>query len=70
MVVYANASHANSEDESSKLGYLICLSDKTKRVCVMDCRSCKSWRVAKSSMAAETLAVSTALMQRLRCVTN
>jgi hypothetical protein len=31
-----------------------------KRVCILDYRWCKSWRVARSSIAVETLAVSTA----------
>jgi hypothetical protein len=70
MVVYADDSHSSREDGTSQLGYLICLSDKTKRVCVVNYRSCKSWRVARSSMAAKTLAVSTSLMRHLLCVTN
>jgi hypothetical protein len=60
MVVYADSSFANRRDKSSQLGYVVCLRDKTGTVCILGYRSCKSWRVVRSAMAAETLAFTAA----------
>jgi hypothetical protein len=60
MVVYADASFANRRDKSSQLGYVVCLRDKTGTMCILGYRSCKSWRVVRSAMAAETLAFTAA----------
>jgi hypothetical protein len=60
MVVYADSSFANRRDKSSQLGYVVCRRDKTGTVCILGYRSCKSWRVVRSAMAAETLAFTAA----------
>jgi hypothetical protein len=59
MVMYAESSFANRRDKSSQLGYVVCLRDKTGTMCIRY-RSCKSWRVVRSAMAAETLAFTAA----------
>lgn len=56
LVCYVDASFANRHDKSSQIGYLICLTDKSRRAAVLSFKSCRSWRVAQSAMTAEALA--------------
>jgi Reverse transcriptase (RNA-dependent DNA polymerase) len=60
MVVFVDSSFANRRDKSSQLGYVVCLRDKTGTMCILGYRSCKSWLVVRSAMAAETLAFTAA----------
>jgi Reverse transcriptase (RNA-dependent DNA polymerase) len=56
LLAYSDASLHNNSDLSSQLGYVILLSDGTGLCCILSFRSFKSRRVARSSMAAETMA--------------
>lgn len=56
VVVYTDSSHDNLEDQKSQLGFIICLMDSSKKCSIIHFASRKSRRVARSSMAAETLA--------------
>ena len=56
MVVYKDSSHDNVKDHQSQLGFLICLMESTKKCAVIHFISHKPRRVARSSIAAETLA--------------
>ena len=60
LVVYSDASFANRKDKTSQLGYVVCLADASGKMSIVSYRSCKSPRVARSAMAAETLAFTTA----------
>jgi hypothetical protein len=56
LLFYADASFSTREDKSSQGGYACLLADKLKRCCFLDYPSGKLKRIARSSMAAETLA--------------
>jgi Reverse transcriptase (RNA-dependent DNA polymerase) len=56
ILAYSDASLHNNEDLSSQLGYVILLADASNQCCVLSFRSFKSKRIARSSMAAETMA--------------
>jgi hypothetical protein len=56
LLAYSDASLHNNADLSSQLGYVILLSDATGLCCILSFRSFNSRRVARSSMAAETMA--------------
>jgi transposase InsO family protein len=56
LLAYTDASLHNNGDFTSHLGYVILLADATGNCCVISFRSYKSKRVARSSMAAETMA--------------
>jgi transposase InsO family protein len=56
LLAYSDASLHNNSDTSSQLGYVILLADATGLCCVLSFRSFKSKRIARSSMAAETMA--------------
>jgi hypothetical protein len=56
ILAYSDASLHNNGDSSSRLGYVILLADSTGTYCVISFRSFKSKRIARSSMAAETMA--------------
>lgn len=56
LVVYIDSSYANTVDHKSQLGFIVCLADKSQRCSILHFSSHKSHRVARSSMAAETLA--------------
>jgi hypothetical protein len=53
---YSDASLYNNKDLSSQLGYIILLADASTKCCVFSFRSFKSKRIARSRMAAETMA--------------
>jgi hypothetical protein len=59
MVFYSDASLKNLVDYRSQLGYVILLSDASNRCYLRHHSSCKSKRVTRTSMAAETLAFPT-----------
>lgn len=61
LVAYTDSSFANRTDISSQIGYLICLADASNKMRVLGSRSCKTSRVARSAMVAETLAFTAAL---------
>lgn len=56
ILAYSDASLHNNGDSTSQLGYIILLADSTGNCCVISFRSFKSKRIARSSMAAETMA--------------
>jgi hypothetical protein len=56
ILAYSDASLHNNGDSTSQLGYVILLADSTGYCCVLSFRSFKSKRIARSSMAAETMA--------------
>jgi hypothetical protein len=58
MVVYTDGSMANNGDLSPQVGYITVLSDASGRCCVLAFSSHKSGRIVRSSLAAETLAMS------------
>lgn len=60
LVIYADAGFQNREDQSSQLGYLVTLADRSGNACVLAYRSQKSQRVCRSAMASETLAFAAA----------
>lgn len=60
LVVYADGSFANRKDKGSQLGYVICLTDASGAMCIIQFKSHKAYRVVKSAMAAETLAFAAA----------
>lgn len=64
LVFYSDASFANHDDKTSQLGYVICLADVTGKMTILASQSCKSLRVARSAMAAETLAFTAAFDAR------
>jgi hypothetical protein len=71
MVVYADASHANREDGTSQLGYLICLSDKTKKGYAFWITAHANHGVLKGARwRLRRWPYRPLVMQRLRCVTN
>jgi hypothetical protein len=56
IVVYTDASFANNVDLSSQLGYVVTLTDASRKAAVLHYQGSKSHRVTRSSMASETLA--------------
>lgn len=56
LVAYSDASFDKRSEKSSQIGFIICLADRTDAMCVLSFRSNTYWSVAKSPMAAETLA--------------
>ena len=56
--VYADASFANNDDDSSQLAYIVLLCDNTERCHVLSYGSRKSRRVVRSIMAGELYAFS------------
>lgn len=56
LVVYTDSSFANTPDYKSQLGFIICVADASQKCSILHFSSHKSHRVARSSMAAETLA--------------
>ena len=56
LVVYADSGFANLPDGKSQLGFIICLTDDSCKCSILQFSSRKSTRVARSTMAAETLA--------------
>ena len=58
LVVYSDASHVNLPDGvSSTYGLVVFLADSSGHLCPLSWRAGKIWRVVKSSLAAETLAL-------------
>jgi Reverse transcriptase (RNA-dependent DNA polymerase) len=70
MVVYADASHANCEDGSSQLNYLLCLSDKTKGYAFWITARANHGVLQGAPWRLKRWPYRQLLMQRLRCVTN
>ena len=60
ITVFADASFNNLRDGGSQGGYIIFLNDNNKSVVPLSRNSTRLWRVAHSTLAAETLAMSTA----------
>jgi hypothetical protein len=58
LLVYTDASFANNANLTSQLGYIVVLSDDSGSASIINYQSSKSRRVARSSMASETLAFS------------
>jgi hypothetical protein len=56
LLVYTDAAFGIRDDKSSQGGYVVLLSDNSKKCCFLAYHSGKTRRVARSSMAAETLA--------------
>jgi hypothetical protein len=56
LLAHSDASLHNNEDLTSQLGYVILLADSSGTCCVISFRSFKSKWIARSSMAAETMA--------------
>jgi hypothetical protein len=56
IVAYSDASFANNADLSSQLGFVIFLSDASRKCNVINYRSCKSHRVTRSVLRGEILA--------------
>jgi hypothetical protein len=60
MVVYADSSFGNASNNASQQGYLVVLTDKSRRYSILAYKSYKSKRVVRSSTAGETLALADA----------
>ena len=60
MLVYADAPFNHNADNTSELGFLIMLTDVSKKYALIHFSSHKSRRVTRSSMAGELLAFSEA----------
>jgi hypothetical protein len=56
MLVYADASQANNKDLSSQVGYIIILTDRSKKASIVHYESHKSQHVTRSSKTGETFA--------------
>lgn len=56
ILTYTDSSFQNNHDYSSQLGFMISLADKLKNCCIIHYSSYRSKRVARSSMAAASLA--------------
>jgi hypothetical protein len=56
ILAFADGSLHNNKYLSSQLGHVLLLSDATSACCVLSFRSFKSRRIARSSLAAETMA--------------
>ena len=56
VIMFADASFNNLPDGSSQGGYIVLLADKNNRCCPISWKSNKVRRVARSTLAAETLA--------------
>jgi hypothetical protein len=65
LLVYTDAAFQNREDGGSQCGYIVLLSDARKCQCIIAYHSEKTKRVARSTMAAETLAFADGFDQRL-----
>ena len=61
LVVYADASHGYLSDGGSQLGYLIFLVGENQKSSLLNWQSKRIKRVVRSSLAAETLALSDAI---------
>lgn len=57
LVVYSDASFNNNVDNTSQLGYIVLLMDRSGTCCVLQFSSHKSRRITRSSMAGETIAL-------------
>ncbi len=53
---YTDASFSNNPDHSSQLVYIVLLADKHNNACVLHYASCRSHKVARSVLGAETYA--------------
>ena len=60
MIIYADASHGNLSDGGSQLGYLIFLVGENQKSCLVNWQSKHVKHVVRSSISAETLALSDA----------
>lgn len=56
VVVFADGSHTSNMNETSQIGYLVCLIDGTEWH-LLHCKSRKLWRVVRSPLAAEVHAL-------------
>ena len=61
LIIYADASHGNLSDGGSQLGYLIFLVGENQKSCLVNWQSKRIKRVVRSSLSAETLALSDAI---------
>ena len=60
LVIYADAAHGNLANGASQDGYLIFLVGENNKCVLLNLQSRRIWRVVRSSLAAETLALSDA----------
>jgi Reverse transcriptase (RNA-dependent DNA polymerase) len=56
IVCYTDSSFANNVDGSTQLGFIVALTDRTRKCCLISYRSYKARRIVRSSTAGETLA--------------
>ena len=61
LTIYADASQGNLSDGGSQLGYLIFLVGENQKSCLVNWQSKHIKRVVRSSLSAETLALSDAI---------
>ena len=61
IIIFADASHGNLPDGGSQLGYLIFLAGENGKASLINWQSKRIKRVVRSSLAAETLALSDAI---------
>ena len=65
LIIYADASRRNLSDGGSQLGYLIFLVGENQKFCLVNWQSKRIKRVVRSSLSAETLALSDAIDDRV-----